>query len=408
MSLVTPTEFAAWQRKIDRLNARAVRRGFTGRVSLSGISTKIINDGRFEHAPAGAEVVMIDAMVTGEAPHYGDWMFVAALEQLTADGASPSWLVHYAPGAEDAHPVDRDRLQPGWCDHCRTRRANRRHLLAVRHHETGELKQVGSTCVKDFLGGWSTTPVFLSTRDAVDELERIGGWPDAFTPRTVVAAALAATAAVGWVSRTTGSDLGRPATADLVDEYLNGTGAASARAAELLAPYLEPADREVDAVLAAVDEALSEESTEYGMNLAAVLRSETVARRQFGLACSAVAVHQRIQRRAREEAEPTPTWSWLGRVGERVTLTGRVRTTLSLPGFHRYSAPRTMVIITAGTTLAKVVTSASWALNVSAGDAITIEATVKEHAEYRGDRQTVLHRPRRIPTADPEQMPSAS
>ncbi|MDN5802992.1 MAG: hypothetical protein L0H26_00135 [Microlunatus sp.] len=192
---VTVAEFDRWEEKIRRLNRRAAKRGFTGQVHLSGERAVVVNDGRFAHLPRGVEVVVVNAEITGEPPCYGSWRFLAALDALPAEDGGIGWVIRYAPGAEE-RGIDRTVLRARWCDHCRTERVNRRHLYAVEHLETGEIMQVGSTCIKDFLGH-STGPVVLSTTEVEEQLERFGGWRDAFTPRTVVAAALATVGVAG-------------------------------------------------------------------------------------------------------------------------------------------------------------------------------------------------------------------
>ncbi len=285
---VTIGEFARWQAKIDRLNQRASRKGFPGRVGLTGERVVVVNDGRFDPLPRGVELVVVNATIVGDAPCYGDWRLVASLEALPAANGGPmNWLVHYAPGVPES-TVSRAALRAGWCAHCSSRRPRRR-LFAVQHVETGKVRQVGSTCIKDFLG-WPTSPVFVSTKDVVDELESEAGWGDAFTPGTVVVAALAATEAVGWTSRSSARDYGTIATADLVGDYLLGTGRTGQAARDLLEPHLDAAAALAPEVIATVTADLAAVEDGYGANLYAALAAETVEERRLGLVCSTVAL----------------------------------------------------------------------------------------------------------------------
>ena len=156
-SLLSLAEFTATKAKAAALNARAIKRGWTGRTEVAGERRVITNLGNplpFPLYPAGAQIVRFETTVTGEAPCYGGWRFLAALDATPAADGAVNWIVRCAPGVDD-DALNRGQLRQGACDHCETVRPGRRHLYAVQHTDTGELRQVGSTCIKDFLG-WST------------------------------------------------------------------------------------------------------------------------------------------------------------------------------------------------------------------------------------------------------------
>jgi hypothetical protein len=94
----------------------------------------------------------------------------------------------------------------------------------------------------------------------------------------------------------------------------------------------------------------------------------------------------------------------VGEVGEKITLTGVVRTATRVNGFTPRSPERALIVIDAdadaGAAVAKLVSSARWAYSVERGDRITVTGTVKAHTEWRGTKQTVLTRATR---RDPRQ-----
>ncbi len=99
----------------------------------------------------------------------------------------------------------------------------------------------------------------------------------------------------------------------------------------------------------------------------------------------------------------------LGEIGEKVTLTGVVRTATRVNGFTAYAPDRALIVIDASTAIAKLVTSARWAYSVERGDQITVTGTVKAHTEWRGTKQTVLTRATRTDTPpDSKPPPTAS
>lgn len=90
--------------------------------------------------------------------------------------------------------------------------------------------------------------------------------------------------------------------------------------------------------------------------------------------------------------EPGHTGEHVGEIGQRITLTGTVRTAARVRGFTDRSPDRALIVIDTETARVKFVT-ASWRwYQVKRGDQITISGTVKAHTEWRGTKQTVLTR----------------
>lgn len=92
------------------------------------------------------------------------------------------------------------------------------------------------------------------------------------------------------------------------------------------------------------------------------------------------------------------TYEHIGEIGQRVTLTGIVRTATRVNGFTSHSLDRALIVVDTGTAMAKIITSASWAYEIERGDQITVAGTVKAHTEWRETKQTVLTRAARTDT----------
>ncbi len=118
------------------------------------------------------EYVMVQ--VTGEAPQFDGWFFVAEIEHEGATGISPEEgnIVRVMPGRE--LPVEY-RTAGSDCDHCGVNRY-RKHTFVVVHDDEG-YRQVGSTCVRDFLGHASPASIarwaelFIELGEVGDEAE---------------------------------------------------------------------------------------------------------------------------------------------------------------------------------------------------------------------------------------------
>src|ERR1035437_5142960 len=160
------TEYAKTIEKIDKLNQRAAKRGWTGRIT---VTAETVTETKQNAIGLTVTRTYNDVTISGEPPCYDGWTFLASLDFDPEIGL----VVNTAPGVEK---IDRTGLADGECQHCGTNRY-RRHCYLVRN-EDGKQMQVGSTCIKDFLG-WSANPVFICTEKILDDLGMgIGSSPD--------------------------------------------------------------------------------------------------------------------------------------------------------------------------------------------------------------------------------------
>jgi len=388
-------EVAATRAKLASLQARAAKKGFTGQVDLKAVPAT-----RTYQSPGGLPVTEhgFDVTITGEPPRYAGWRFVAAVDSV--DGGT---VLRYPPGAEAT--VANDQVRAGECDHCRTHRA-RRSTVLIAHEDTGQLLQVGRSCLKDFLGH-STLPVLLTLDDVTANFDRshtsaATSWDTA----SVLAYAWAAVETFGWTPASA-SEYGRLPTRDVVRLALTGgRGADDIRTA--LAPHIAEATTRASQVR---DELLASltSTAGYEANLVAILRGEAVDTRHLGLAVSAITAHQRLQAdrqrvQARERAAATVDHA--GAIGDKVTLSGTVTTALRVDGYTYRSPDQVMLVVDCGTAAAKMTTSAAWAYQVKVGDPLTVTGTVKAHSEWQGIKQTVLTRPKQLDTTPEAAQPS--
>lgn len=406
---LTPAEHKATAEKIEKINARARKRGFTGTFSLE--LAEVVTERKFlasdghryseetlrslgDRAPQhGVWVtdVFHQVKLTGEAPCYGDWSFVAVLDWDQHAGL----IVRTAPGVEDA--VDRDGLIEGYCAHCKAKRARRKTML-VRHVETGEYRQVGSTCIKDFLG-WSAGPVFLWEDDVVKAVnDGMGGprnWEDNDLVTTeVLTVAWAATMAYGF---TPGSSWDRTPTRDIVRRVMfpafNAQSAERQRETlEDLAPFMEAAAAKGAQVREFLLSDLFTGNGDYVVNMKALAAADRVSARQIGMLASAPAAWTKAMeaQAAREAQVALPDSVWFGTKKERLEYTGTVNVIRYAEG--DWSTKTLYAMTDAQGRRAKWWATGSNPLDVAEGDVVTLTGTVKGHEEYRGVQETVLTR----------------
>ncbi|CCI54695.1 MAG: hypothetical protein LKG20_12425 [Tetrasphaera jenkinsii] len=373
---LTPAEYAATVAKVAAINKRAAKRGFTGRFELSGTTvTRKAENGVGEY-------VFVEATLTGEPPCYDGWTFLAAIDAVATD-AGTEFLVRCAPGVDESL-VDRSALREGACDHCGTKR-NRRRVMLVTDGTT--VNQVGATCIKDFLG-WSTLPAFIDTESVRDGFGGLGGGTPSATVETVIAVAYAAVQRFGW-----GSTYSKTPTRMVVSDVLFGSRKKDAELRAELAPFIEQGERMAPAITETVLAHVVESGDSFEANLAVILRAEYVPDNGYGILCAAIPVYDRLVGTKKAETEPVVD-AWIGTKGEKVTVTGRITTALTVDGYA-YGSTQRLVVIETPAGVVKTYTAAAWAYDVDSGDEVTVTGVVKEHDTYRDRKQTVLVRPKR-------------
>lgn len=393
---MSPSELADTRRKVEQTQTRAAKRGFTGGLQLIAEPetwTQTVSSGN----PVQRSGFRV--RLTGEPACYNGWRLLAAVDSLPDQQGEESFIVRCAPGVDDT-VVDRSTLRAGECQHCHTTRANRIHLYLVQHAETGELRQVGATCLKDFLG-WSVWPTFYSEEDLS---ETIGGFVGRGTPAWPVDEVLTIAEAIvtlnGRFVPTGFFGGGVCPTRHLVEQVLAGDRRKGCRELrEAIEPLLADARaRVVDDMIPALLEHLTEPHG-YEANLRTVLQASYLEPKQIGLAASAAGAYRRLlgeqdraAQRQKERAE-TPS-AWIGDIGDKITVTGVLTTAMTIDGYAYRTTQRLLVLRTEHGVI-KMITAASWAYDADQGDTITVEGTVKAHDTYRDLKQTVLKRPRR-------------
>lgn len=377
---LTQDELDATRTKINKINVRAQKRGFTGRfdVEATRIEVTTKNDLGFEVTEE-----LFETSITGDAPSYDGWTFAATLTWDEAAGL----VTRCAPGVTE---INRAGLREGWCDHCKTDRMRVNTFLVI-SDETGQQCQVGSTCIKDFLG-WNAMPVFLDCASVEEEVESAlggGGWERRWTTETVLAVAWAAVQAYGFVRA---SDYSGKPTKSVVFAALDPHTDADRQLARALMPHVPEAADQAKIIR---DWILSDAfggGGEYVINMKAVVGADTVGSRNVGLIASAPQAWARGMERdliRRAQAEQL-TNEYLADPGAKIETTVTVKSIRYLDNAYGTTTVYTLV-----TDTGHVLT---WYASRSAlGDKTTddthkIKATVKKHEEYQGTKRTVITR----------------
>jgi hypothetical protein len=381
---LTPAEYHATQAKLAKVNERAAKRGFTGRFQLTGERVEVTTN----EFGLPVREIFYDAAITGEAPKYNGWTFLARVDRV-----DKTFTLATAPGVEH---VDRALVRLGECDHCGQRR-HRNNTYLVRS-EDGEVKNVGSTCIKDFLG-WEGKFAFFSTSETEGDLLGGGsGWGErAYSVDTILAVAHAATRAFGWVPSSQ-RDYAEP-TADVVRKVL-GIIRIDPRdrfGYDVVGQYADEAVERAATVRAFV---LSDEfggDSTYVDNLKAAIGAELVEAKQIGLLASAPQAYirhletdaERAAKQARWAAEKDAraTSDYLGEVKDKVQFKGTISAIEWKP--QKFGTTVLYTIVTPEGNVVKW-----WASHEFLGDQegveVSLQGTIKKLDEYHGTKATVV------------------
>jgi hypothetical protein len=376
--LLTPAEHAATVEKIAKINERAARKGFTGRIELTAERVE-----RTETNALGLTVteILFETTLTGEAPRYGGWAFLAVADWDPEAGL----IVRTSPGVE---AIDRSSLREGYCDHCRTDRYRKQTYIVA--NEAGEQRQVGSTCIKDFLG-WDGRVVFIEGKAVEHDLQSgFGAYARTYATETVLAAAWACIRAHGYLPASGWGET----TKEQVFTCLDPRDRADRDFAAALRPYVADAAAQAAACRAFL---LSDDfagSSEYVLNLKAIAAADHCTPKNVGILASgpqAWARHQErsLIRKAEAEAASGSPSEHFGAVKERLTLTVTIEAIRYIEG--QWGTTTLYSLTTADGNVAKYFASTD-ALGDETGRTLTIKGTVKGHGEYRGIKETTLTR----------------
>jgi len=375
-------ELVDTREKIAKMNARAAKRGLAGELTVSAVKVR-----QTRKLPSGFEITESwwDTEILGAAPQYNGWKFIASLDFDPAAGL----ITKTIPGL--AGKIDRSKLQDNWCDHCKTSRFRR--LAYLLESATGERLQVGSTCIKDFLGQ-AVRPVFTSEDTIREEFGGFGASDYDVTPLDVLAIAWAAVQEFGFVRS---GDYDDVPTKRRIDQVLypasKGQAAIDDRAlGERLRPLAAKAAEQAKLIQSYI---LSDEfsgDSEYVQNLKQIAGAERVGRRFFGLLASAPqAWAKSVERDLRRQAEQAEIKNeFFGYVKDRIELTVRIKSIRYFDG--AYGTTTLYTLVTDDGHLAQW-----WASNSALGNEVTnhsylVKATIKGHEDYQDTKYTKLTR----------------
>jgi len=383
------------QVKVDKVNKRAKRLGLDARMRLEVLDRKMIpvSDGMFS-----AQAEEVTYRVTGDdivLP--GGWVFLAALTPTQAGN-----VIRTSPAAPDVEVPAWARTVEPRCGFCNTVRRRKDTYLLV--NEAGDFKQVGSSCLVDFLGitpaqvGWIFDGV-AGDDDDDNPIPRGDSSLDLQQFLTVVATLIRT---VGWVPRSA-AGFDRTATADAAISAFLGIPSEERRA--LFASVTDEDARTADQAIAwARSDGFTKDVTgEYGWNLKVIASDDRLNLRNTGYAASIVSgwlrQTERLAKFAARVAGSTSTF--IGQPKDKVTISVRITGVQTFDG--DFGLRLLVKMITTDGNEVVTWTSPSTAfgnfaskVDAGKGEVFEVKGTVKDQKTFAGVAQTTLVRVARI------------
>lgn len=348
--------------KAQKLASRGKNKGLSG-----GFEVRIESRSEVVNGVQGEYSVLV---IEGEPVKFNGWQFVGVAEFIEGKALTKS----IAGGVE----IKSSDVKVGYCEHCQKTRS-RSKVIFVQNQE-GKISQVGSSCVKDFLGWEFSASALVTEEDFQQEFGGFaGGSYSGFDTLGVLATAVCAVEKTGYVP--SGSGL---STKEVVWDKLNGGFHGVSKWKELVGQEVTDAHR-----------AKAQELLEFGKNFEGdsgyaqnVRIVSGLTFQKYSTAGILISLLKAYQRQTEEKVEKKVYKSEiLAPVGEKIEVEVTV---LGENTFESQFGLTTLYTFESGEYQLKWFSSRG--LNVEIGSKLKLKGTVKGTDEYKGTFSTVLTR----------------
>ena len=376
-------------KKMTRIQNKCKKYGCDFRYEEVGEEFRELKD---EHGNTyTARFVLIEAEGIAEV---SGWKFIASVEH-TAKG-------NIINRACDIEVPERYYTSELICEHCNSRRY-RKDTFIVMNVETGEFKQVGKSCLRDFTHGMNAEAVAQYTAAFESLIEGETPWEGCRSERYInteeylryVAETIRIFGYVKYDEYSSEKSTRQRATQYYEVEH-GGYRGIFAEVGEELRREIEAsgfnassaeAEAETKAALAWIAE--QPESNNYMHNLKTACSLEYMTGKNLGIAASLFPTYNRelekeAEKRRQEEAAKTSEWQ--GEVGKRIEV--KVADIICVTGWETQWGYTKIYKITDEEGNIYTWKTGNWVED----DIKTIKGTVKAHTDFRGTKQTELTR----------------
>lgn len=377
------------QDKLTKLNKRAAKLGvqeITWTIGKAYTKTYQEQVARDQYSTAPIEFVTREVLVapfdiTGPlSVKFDGWSFAATFQHLPTGET----IIRAISNEIEVPTYYRDTGSA--CEHCKVKRYRKDTYLL--NHEDGSLVQVGSTCIKDFLGGNSPDNI-MSSANLIGEILSYmgcmeegygGGGSTVYAIEVVLAQTSACIRDHGWLSKSKAEETNGRATAYRVADNFDPPR-------NFKKSIVSDCDEERAKLAVEWVESLSDtevEDSDYLYNIRAIARSGMVEHRTMGFACSIIPAYDR----AMEAKNPKKLSKHVGQLKKRELFNLILKRHFVYDGTYGASH-RYLFEDDDGNVL---VWKSSSSHDMVEGKKYCIKGTVKEHSDYKNVPQTMITR----------------
>lgn len=307
------------------------------------------------------------------------WKFVGVIE-FTDNGN----IIRLADSSFEGKVPEKYRHTPMICEHCNTIR-NRKDTYLIFNEKTGEFKQVGRNCLMEYTNGLDAErcAAIMSCLDKCINLgDREFGFDEFCSYRSSGLGEDSFTVEKYAITLVKEEGYNGSATVGTLTNFLFPTNANAKK--------IEPASKEEVEEISKWARTLVNSNNDYLRNASLTWLKECTEYRDYGLICSFVAAYYREAAKIELQKAKVASKSneHIGKIGERITICVKSARVL----FTKYSDYGDSYFIEIIDENGHTIVWSTCNNEIEAGDKIT--ATVKDHQEFRGVKQTVITRGR--------------
>jgi hypothetical protein len=382
-----------FEANLAKLSKKAVKLGFDPILPFV-VSNEMKDFGR---GVGKVRVYNVHLMV--DSPKLEGWVFAGRLDHSQETGT----LVRAVPNTGLEIPAEYRTAMPH-CDHCNVKRY-RRDSYIVCEEATGTFKQVGSTCLADFMGhdAYKIARLAEFLANAMqygrDSEQFVGADRRFWDVESFLVHTAAAIRAYGWVSGGAAKDR-----LDIVSTrehalgnlhwstHKDGGYGTSCGWFPEMTPTEADEKFAADALAWVLEFEKKPTLSDYESNVLVIAKAVTMEGRHAGLAASIVGVYStHLARNAERKVAPGANSTHLGQMGDRIkfghaVVTGTFTIERDMGTTYIYS------FLTHDGNVVKWFASKSQ--GIMRGETVEIVGTVKKHGDFRSVKETVVTRAR--------------
>jgi hypothetical protein len=343
------------------------------------------------------EVEMVEVEVDSVKTSLSGWKFMATVDHHEAGN-----VIRFSPEYKGSVNIENYRTAKPHCDHCSVQR--RRNDTFIMVNDSGETKQIGRSCIKDFLGHpsaeyyaqWAEWLYLISEEENEDEWRSSGKWVELFEVMEVLEASAMLIRLNGYRSAKNAGTM--ITTANQLRYWLATNSKKYKEEMKEEKPF--PSDEDKALAKRSYEMAMSWEGNslknDFNYNLQALCKRGKLVDRDLGMMAYlpemlANTIAKQIEEAKKNKAaqEAAAKSSYVGNLKERITVEVDLVKCFWL-GTSQFGDSYLYSFSDANGNV--IVWKTGSELEINAGSKVKLVGTVKEQSEYKGTKQTHLTR----------------